>query len=257
MSVSAVLITYNEKDLLPNCLNWLNTLTNLNEICIIDSFSTDGTWDIIQNFKTTKSYKIKQQVFQSFGVQKNDCMDMATSDWILLIDADETYGHQMNRLIEDINNKKPELEKINAFRFLTYLMYPDNKHYVHPTYLHLGFDPHVRLWRNDMARYVGDCHERLYDINKRDLHMCNDIDIMTLNFVQKQYPIIMLHHQLRKSKESLIDKGKRWNELDMFTKSAEQKIQVDKETWVRLQRGVNYNHHLVTNYLPKELWDFK
>lgn len=248
MSVAACLITYNEEDMVSECLRWLNSLPELDQICVIDSFSTDKTWDIITNFETSKSYKAMQQEFTGFGNQKNACISMATCDWILLIDADETYGYQVNRMFRDLKEK--QLVQYNAFRIATYLLYPDRNHFVHPNYLPFGLDPHIRIWRNGFCSYRGDCHERLYDNRGRDLHECNDNDILTLYKYKPYEEIYMLHHQQLKSKETLIKKGERWAELDMFRKSLEQKIQLDKLWWKRLNKGLVLNHKMVCKELP-------
>lgn len=230
MAVSAVLITYNEKELVLDCLYWLNSLKNLKEICIIDSFSTDGTWELIQNFLTSKTYKIKQQTFQNFGQQKNDCIAMAEEEWVLLIDADESYGYQMDRLLGDINQGL--LSYYNAFRFITFHTFPDRKHHIDPQNL----DPHVRLWRRTFCKYRGECHERLFDIRGRDMHKCRAIDICNINNTKDYREIVLLHHQRLKSVDSLTEKGKRWAELDMLSKSAQQKIIVNEKSWADNKR---------------------
>ncbi len=251
MSVSACLITYNEMDLILNCLSWLDTLTNLSEICIVDSYSNDGTWEIISKFKPTRAkYNIKQQEFKSFGKQKNDCIAMATGDWILAIDADETFGYKMNDLLGHLNlNMMPQY---NAFRFITYITYPDPMHFINPNQP----DPHIRLWRREFCSYKGDCHEILWDKNKRQMHNSYGKDICNIDKTKEYCHIVLLHHQRLKSKKSLEEKGERWAQLDMLRKSAEQGLPVDKRTWV------NYKDELIRGTVKvfpihREFWGFK
>jgi glycosyltransferase involved in cell wall biosynthesis len=251
MGISAIIITHNEEELLPGCLEYLNSLNNLSEICIVDDFSTDKTWDIILEFRTKKNYHIKQQKFQNFGKQKNNCIDLVTEDWILLIDADETYGYQLDRLLGDINSKK--LEKYNAFRILTYITFPDKKHYINPNWL----DPHVRIWRKNFCGYVGECHEMLFDKTGRNIHSARSNDIMNLYAENEYKQIVMLHHQRLKSMKSLIEKGTRWEELGMLSKSGERGLPVDKMTWARLKDEITGNWKRISIPIPKESWDVK
>ncbi len=250
MGVSACIICHNEEDLILNCLQWLDSLFNLSEICLIDSYSSDKTWEYITKFKTNKFFKIKQQVFTSFGKQKNDCIDMATQDWILMIDADETYGHKMNKLLGDINNNL--LQQYNAFRMDTFTTWPDKKHHIDP---HIK-DPHIRIWRRGFCKYRGDCHEILWDINNRQMHNSFGKDILNLGQTREYREIILLHHQRLKSLQSLIHKGERWEQLDMLTKSAEQKLPVNKMTWA------NYKRDLIRGVkgvypIAKTYWDYQ
>lgn len=249
--ISACVICYNEIEMLPHCLEYLNSLDNVDEICVLDSFSNDGTWEFISNFKTNKIYKIKQQIFTSFGKQKNDCIAMTEGNWILLIDADETYSRGLDKLLKDIKFGSIRRIKV-AFRIMTLITWPDKQHYVNPEWL----DPHIRIWRKDLCRYKGDCHEILYDTNNRELHGCYHKDIYTIEMNDPIYKVVMLHHQRLKSNDALIEKGERWSSLDMLTKSAEQKLPVTKTSWLEYKQelinGVKQIHPI-----PPEFWDYK
>src|ERR1035441_3720101 len=55
------------------------------EIIVVDSGSKDRTLEIAQSFGAKTSY----HDFGGHGEQKNVALDLCTSDWILLLDADE------------------------------------------------------------------------------------------------------------------------------------------------------------------------
>lgn len=81
--ISALLITYNE------ILHIREVLKNLffaDEIIVIDSFSHDGTVEVINEFKDVK---LVQRPFKGFADQMNYALSLATSPWIVFPDADE------------------------------------------------------------------------------------------------------------------------------------------------------------------------
>ena len=81
-SISVIIPTYNEadnlKELLP-LLHWAD------EIIIIDSFRTDTTVQIIQDFEV----RFIQHQYEGPAAQKNRAIELAKSTWILILDADE------------------------------------------------------------------------------------------------------------------------------------------------------------------------
>ena len=235
-------------------MKYLESLSNLDEISIIDSFSNDNTWSIICDFsrKTKKKFVFKQQKFESFGKQKNDCMEMATGHWILLIDADETYGYQLNRLLGDLKKDDPtNLNNINAIRIRTFQTFIDKYHYSNPDWL----DPHIRIWRKHLFKYHGDCHERLQDAQGRDMHTCYDKDVLTLHDTEEYKQIYMLHHQQLKSSEALLHKGERWQQLGMLEKSAEQDLPFKVTSWADQKR--DSPRTCQSHEIPKEFWDYE
>jgi len=81
-TLSVIIITKNAATTLRACLasvQWAN------EIIIVDSGSTDETLAISREFTP----KVINQDWLGFGPQKNYALGLATSDWVLAIDADE------------------------------------------------------------------------------------------------------------------------------------------------------------------------
>lgn len=88
IKVSAVITCFNAEKTIKTCLQ---SLAWANEIIILDSFSEDGTEDIISDFQQTFKDKVRyeQRVFNGFSEQKQAAIDLAKHDWVLLLDDDE------------------------------------------------------------------------------------------------------------------------------------------------------------------------
>ncbi len=90
--ITAVVTTFNNATTLRSCLE---SVKWANKIVVLDSFSTDETCQIAADF----SCVIKQHSFQGYSKQKQDAIDLASHDWVLLLDADEVLSDE---LIEEI-----------------------------------------------------------------------------------------------------------------------------------------------------------
>jgi glycosyltransferase involved in cell wall biosynthesis len=77
------LITKNEARNIEACLR---SVSFADQIVVLDSGSSDGTAEIARAMGAQVS---ESADWQGFGVQKNRALDLATSDWVLSIDADE------------------------------------------------------------------------------------------------------------------------------------------------------------------------
>ena len=83
-TISACMIVKNEEEFLPNCLNSIKDAVE--EIIIVDTGSTDDTITIAKNFGA----KVYHHPWNdSFSEARNHCLNHASGDWILQIDADE------------------------------------------------------------------------------------------------------------------------------------------------------------------------
>ena len=81
-TLSIAMIAMNEEANLPRTLE---SVCWADEIVVVDSGSKDRTIEIAQSFGAKTSF----HVFGGHGEQKNVALDLCTSDWILLLDADE------------------------------------------------------------------------------------------------------------------------------------------------------------------------
>lgn len=97
--ISACMIVKNEADALPECLSSLRDY--IDEICIVDTGSTDETVTVARSFGATVSF---HEWTNDFSAARNAALRQATGQWILIIDADETLcredGPALRRLLE-------------------------------------------------------------------------------------------------------------------------------------------------------------
>ncbi len=95
MTLSIAMITMNEEANLPRTLD---SVRFADEIIIVDSFSTDRTLEIARSYNA----KVFVESFKGHGGQKNSAIDKCTSDWILLLDADEVLSAPLQQNIREL-----------------------------------------------------------------------------------------------------------------------------------------------------------
>ncbi len=82
--VSAIITTFNELEFIEDCVR---SVEWADEIYVIDSFSTDGTVELIRT--KFPRIRLEQRAYLGAASQKNYAIDRAAHDWIFYIDADE------------------------------------------------------------------------------------------------------------------------------------------------------------------------
>jgi len=87
-SVSACIITLNEESRIRDCLE---SLKWVNEIIVVDSFSSDKTVDICKEYTD----RVYQRTWPGNIDQKNHATSLATCGWILSLDADERLSPEL------------------------------------------------------------------------------------------------------------------------------------------------------------------
>jgi len=85
--ISGVVIT---RDAGPRLAATLVSLDGCAERLVLDSGSTDGTVALARAL----SARVEQQPFLGFGLQKRRAVELASHDWILSLDADETLDEE-------------------------------------------------------------------------------------------------------------------------------------------------------------------
>lgn len=88
-SLSVTVITKNEEDRLPLCLDSVKGLAD--EIIVLDSGSEDRTVEIAQQYTD----KVFVTDWPGYGEQKQRALEKATCDWVLAIDADEALTPEL------------------------------------------------------------------------------------------------------------------------------------------------------------------
>jgi len=146
--LSVTVITKNEVNFIRACLD---SVRWADEIIIVDSGSTDGTVEICREYTD----KIMLTDWPGFGPQKNRALAMATSEWVLSLDADEQVSPELK---QEILSAMSFPEDHAAFDL------PRRSSYCGRRMRHGGWWPDYvpRLFRRGSARFSDDLvHERL------------------------------------------------------------------------------------------------
>lgn len=148
MKLSIGLITYNEEKNLARTLDSIIEIAN--EIVIVDSGSTDKTLEIANRYNAS----VYSEEWKGYGMQKNSVIEKCSSEWILLIDADEEISKDLRNtikaIISDENSKKVYKPNFTAVCFGRKIK-------------HGGWSNHyrVRLFKNGAGKYNDrEVHEK-------------------------------------------------------------------------------------------------
>jgi glycosyltransferase involved in cell wall biosynthesis len=142
MKISATIITFNEER---NVSRVIESLRCCDEILVLDSGSNDRTVEIA----TKLGARVEEAGWHGYAAQKNIAAELASHDWILSIDADESVSEALEAEIWHIKKTGPSFDGYTMPRLAQYLgrwilhsgWYPDRK---------------VRLFNRKKARWVGD-----------------------------------------------------------------------------------------------------
>lgn len=148
--LTALVITFNEIGYIEKCIE---SVSFADEIIVVDSFSTDGTYEFL---KDHPKVKVIQNPFVNFTAQKSFALKQATNDWVLFLDADEIVSDALqNEITETVASDTD----ISAFWFYRQFMFQNEK----LNYSGWQTDKNYRLFRKSKAVF-SDCkivHETL------------------------------------------------------------------------------------------------
>ncbi|MBA3960645.1 MAG: glycosyltransferase family 2 protein [Chthoniobacterales bacterium] len=147
--VTPLVLTFNEE---PNIRRTLNSLTWANSILVIDSFSSDETVGVAEEFPNAS---VTQRSFDTHTTQWNFGLDQVPTPWVLSLDADYELSQG---LIDEIKRLTPSNEISGyAARF-------EFRIFGHPLRASV-YPPRIVLFRKDKGRYVEDGHTQLLRID--------------------------------------------------------------------------------------------
>lgn len=242
-NTSAIVITWNEECIIEKCLNYLIGVEQVGEIIVVDNFSTDRTPQIVQEFvgRTSKEVKLIQKVWEGQDAQWNTGIDNCKYPWVFWLAADETFSHELNHVLLWLG----EQPKLIGVRIPTLVTYPDDKHYI------LGCieENHTRIFRRGEGRFYGKSLEDLLDKNGQSLLWTGTPKILNCGSMPGGGALFKStfrhHHQLLKTRDSMISKGIRWEGLGLFPEAAQKGMPIHRNTWVDL-----YDQANTRNYAP-------
>lgn len=147
-TISLIVITRNEEELIGQCLR--SALPFCNDLVVVDSLSSDRTVAIARDLGA----RVFQQEFTDYVRQKQIALDHATSEWVLLLDADEQATHDLGQeIVRAVAGPNPP----DGFR-IRRVLYHLGYYYTRPIYR----DRPVRLFRRERGRIGGvDPHDKV------------------------------------------------------------------------------------------------
>ncbi len=142
MKISATIIAFNEER---NIARVIESLRCCDEILVLDSGSNDRTVEIAAKHGA----RVVEASWHGYAAQKNIAAQLASHDWILALDADESLSEALEAEIWQIKKAEPAFDGYTVPRLAQYLgrwilhsgWYPDRK---------------IRLFNRQKARWVGD-----------------------------------------------------------------------------------------------------
>lgn len=198
--LSAVIITKNEQDRIADCLD---SVQFCDEIVVLDGGSNDHTVAIAKARGATVSVNID---WQGFGIQKNRAIDLATNDWVLVVDADERIS---NELAREIVNAIAHREADSAYSIKRITPFYGQ------TIRFGGFEPEqgsVRLFRKSKFRFDGALvHEKVDLKGARAGRLVQPITHLSYEDPNAYLSKLMLYSKL--AAEAMFARGKRASAL--------------------------------------------
>lgn len=146
-TISLITAAFNEEELIGQCLKsaWF-----CNELIVVDSFSTDRTVEIAR----AAGAKVFEREWAGYVAQKQFALDQATSDWVLLLDADEQAAYDLGVEIQAAVTSPSPCDGYQIRRVLYHLRH----YFTRPIYP----DNPIRLFRRERSHIGGrDPHDKV------------------------------------------------------------------------------------------------
>ena len=161
MKISATIITFNEER---NVARVLESLRCCDEVLVLDSGSNDRTVEIASNLGA----RVVEASWHGYAAQKNIAAELASHDWILSLDADESVSEALEAEIWQIKKSGPQFDGYTMPRLAQYLgrwilhsgWYPDRK---------------VRLFDRRKAKWVGEFVHESVTVDGRVGHLKSNL----------------------------------------------------------------------------------
>lgn len=202
--ISACIITFNEKGNIRRCLE---SLKWVDEIVVVDSYSTDGTEQLARAYTD----KVFQHQWPGYVNQKNYALQLASHDWVLSLDADEVVSDEL------------KTEIIKEWADDGYKQYPG--YYLPRRTFYLGRwiryggwypDYKLRLFRKTSGAWTGlDPHDRV-ELNGQTKELKGDILHYNYKNISDQIKTIDRFSEV--TVEALLEQGARFSLFNLLTR---------------------------------------
>jgi len=152
--VSAFMLTFNNARTVEKALK---SATWVDEIVVVDSFSTDETMAIVEKYAA----KVEQREWPGFRDQYQYASEQCTHDWVVFLDADEEISPELAVEMQAElarNAARPDAERIAG--------YPARRrtHYLGRWIMHGGWVPdhEIRLYDRTRGAWKGGMHAKVH-----------------------------------------------------------------------------------------------
>ena len=167
IKISAAIITFNEER---NIARVIESLRCCDEILVLDSGSNDRTVEIASKLGA----RVEEASWHGYAAQKNIAAELASNDWVLSLDADESVSEALEAEIWQIKKSGPKFDGYTMPRLAQYLgrwilhsgWYPDRK---------------IRLFDRKRAKWVGEFVHESVRVEGRVGHLKSNLLHFTCN----------------------------------------------------------------------------
>ncbi len=140
VKISALIIAFNEIGYIEKCIE---SVEFADEIIVVDSYSTDGTYEYL---RAHSKVKVIQHPFANFTSQKSFALEQANNDWVLFLDADEVVSEELKSEIITTVQSNPDF---SAYWFYRKFMFANEV----LRYSGWQTDKNYRLFRKSKAKF--------------------------------------------------------------------------------------------------------
>lgn len=200
--ISLVIITLNEEKNIARCIE---SVPWADDVVVLDSNSQDGTQKIAQNLGA----RVFNEEFRGYRAQKERATELAKTDWILSLDADEALSPELSQeFLGIIENGEPDVDGFEI---------PRLSFHMGRWIRHGGWypDAQVRFFHRKKAKWIGGhVHERVAVVKSRRLKS----PILHWVFKDLSHQVSTNNVYSTKGALDLRDQGKRFSLFKLLTK---------------------------------------
>ena len=198
------MIIKNEAKQLKDCLDSVADICD--EIILLDSGSTDDTKKIAKSYPHPNLQWHENHHWQGFGKQRQLAQNYATSDYILVLDADERLDGRLREAIVAVLNEPVRTDVVYSLARVNYFS---------------GVATHLRGWYRDWEHRL--YARKTFGYNDLEVHESvdyQDAKLVKLAGLQAHYTNDNLFHYLKKrlqySHDWALDATKRGKNISLF-----------------------------------------
>lgn len=217
-TLSVIIITKNEEK---NIERTLQSLLWVDEIIIVDSFSTDKTKEIASKYPLN----FIEREWKGFADQKKYALSKATKEWVLAIDADEVVSEELKI---EIQNMLKDTIQLQAY------FIPRKNYFLNKWIRNCGWYPdnHLRFGRRE-SLFVTDrqVHEGL-DVNSEKGFLKGSLKHYSYNSIHQYFEKFNIYTTLDVEQKILKKKNKiEWYNILFSPISQFLRMYIGKSGW--------------------------